>query len=71
VPAWNAASSCVTKRRKRRERTRTGMRSQPTRDPAAATRREAATWDDAVQVGMLHEGLSHRVQDGEEPDRGA
>jgi hypothetical protein len=37
-----------------------------TRDPPRAIGREATARDDTVQMGMMHEGLSPAMQDGEE-----
>ena len=42
-----------------------------TRDPSRAIGREAAARDDTVQMRMMHQGLSPRVQHGEEADLGA
>lgn len=42
-----------------------------TRDPASAVGREAAAWDDAMQMGMVDECLTPRVEHREEPDLGA
>jgi hypothetical protein len=39
-------------------------------DPPAAIGRQAAGWDDAVEVGMMDERLSPRVEHGEEADLG-
>ena len=41
------------------------------RDPARPVRREAAAGDDAMEMRMMDQRLSPRVQDGEEADRGA
>ena len=42
-----------------------------TGDPPRAVRREAATGDDAMEMRVMHQGLSPGVQHGEKPDRGA
>jgi len=40
----------------------------PACDPACAVRRKAAAWHDAVQMGMMCEGLSPGVKDGDHSD---
>ena len=42
----------------------------PRRDPAAAIRRQASPWNDAVQVRMVIEALPPRVKDGSKADLG-
>src|SRR3954452_16103186 len=43
----------------------------PAMDPACAVRREAAAWDDTVQMGMMGERLAPRMQHGDGADLGA
>jgi hypothetical protein len=40
-------------------------------DPRRAIHGQATGWDQAMEVGMMMQGLSPGMQDGEKPDLGA
>ena len=72
APASNAACELREEQAAEEARQDADRQEEPraTRDPAGAIRRQAAAWDDAVQMRMMDEGLSPGVQHGEEADLG-
>ena len=69
-PASKAACSAVQEEttEEAREHAHRQEEAGPTRDPARAIGREAAARDDTMEMRMMHQGLSPRVQHGEEAD---